>query len=322
MKIVFESSPKRFSFPFRIIGSAGRYDTISDCEFLDDSHIVCVDRQMSRLYLVSFSLNTSSYEIKDSVECVIDNKSFHFELMTIRGNTIYSVSYTSSLFSCEVVDGKFQNMRVDTVCRGEAYHGICNAGDDSVYVTNMIHASITEYNTVTKKSCLFPCTGGVRMKDVAVIDDTCLLVLSSDSGPIKGELLLDGTVSPYNKPYDSHLLLYARRGSECGKLLGQLVLEQTQIDACIYTGEYCFVTFTDARGSGYLLRCCIDTNYNFTDVTKIPCAGFPHGVAVRGELFAYTSYTESALYIGRINSGGGLSVDLDVGDDYTMNTKQ
>lgn len=303
MKITFESSPKRFNFPFRIIGSAGRYDTISDCEFLDDSHIVCADRQMARLYLIEFSFETGSYSILDTIECVFEGKSFNFELLYICENIVYGVAYKTALLSCSIVNNKFVNMKFVTISKGEAYHGICGAGKDSVYLTNMLRPSITKYNVKTNETSSIACDGGTRMKDAVVIDDRCLLALSSDSGPINGTLGSDGKVVPHNNPYDSHLLIYERNG----RLVRRHVLEKTQIDGCVYANGFLFVTCTDAVGGGSLLRCRIDPEYNFKDIVHIPCAGFPHGVAVRGSLFAYTSYSESALYIGRISEDGSLS---------------
>ena len=303
MKIVFESSPKRFNFPFRVIGSAGRYDTISDCEFLDDSHIVCADRQMARLYLLEFSLETGAHSILDSVECVFEGRSFNFELLYIFENIVYSISYDNTLFSCNIVNNKFVNMKIVTVSKGEAYHGICGADKDSVYVTNMLRPTITKYNVKTMETSSIACDGGTRMKDAVVIDDRCLLALSSDSGPIKGTLQGDGKVRPYHTPFDSHLLIYERSS----RLARRHVLEKTQIDGCVYSNGFLFVTCTDTMGGGFLLRCRIDSDYNFKDIVHIPCAGFPHGVAVRGGLFAYTSYSESALYIGRISEDGSLS---------------
>jgi hypothetical protein len=250
---------------------------------------------MARLYLISFNITAGTHTILDTAECIVAGNPFHFELLHVNGAKVYAVSYRATLFSCEIIDNRFSNMREITIRPGDAYHGICGCDADSVYLTNMLANTMTKYNirTGSKEHCI--CDSGVRMKDVAVIDDRCLLALSSDRGPISGIMGADGTVSPYNTPYDSHLLMYERGGR--GRLLRRLVLEKTQIDACVVVDRSCFVTCTDMYGVGFILHCIIDSDYTFTEIRKIPCAGFPHGISIRNGLLAYTSYSESALYI-------------------------
>ncbi len=66
-----------------------------------------------------------------------------------------------------------------------------------------------------------------------------------------------------------------------------------------YRAPFCYVTCTDISGAGYIWRGTVDSGYNFTEAVHIPCASFPHGLDAYGDLFAYTSYGESALYIDR-----------------------
>lgn len=299
MKITFESSPARFGFPFRIIGYEGRYDTISDAEFIDDTHIICCDRQMARLYLLEFNVTNNSYTILDSVECIIDDQPQHFELLSYRNGTVYSISYKNTLFSCKLKENTFSEFQTVIVRSDENYHGVlAPPGTDTVLVTNMLRPTITEYNTKTGKSNTIVCSAGVRMKDVAILDAEHMIALSSDKGPISGQRLPNGSVSPINSPYNSHILVLKRH---TGQLVSKYILEKTQIDGCTYDGDCCYVTCTAADGSGYILCCTFTEDYEFTDIKKIPCAGFPHGVAVRGDMIAYTSYSESALYIHKLS---------------------
>ena len=301
MKIAFESSSARFGFPFRIIGNAGRYDTISDCEFLDDSHIVCIDRQEAKLYLLQFDLSGSSYTILDSQTVICKGEPQHFEIVSIRPGvgatppTLYSISYRNTLFSCQIINNKFCNFQTHVVNVGEAYHGVIAVNSNLVYVTNMNRPTITEINTKSGAKRSIVCGGGTRMKDVAILDADHLIAISSDRGPISGKQNADGSVSPCNPPYDGHVLIYNKHTG--GKPLAKHVFPATQIDGCIYHAPYCYVTCTDVGGAGYIFRSKIDSDYNFTEITHIPCAGFPHGLAIHGDKFAYTSYTESALYI-------------------------
>lgn len=295
MKLVFKSSPAPFRFPFRIIGDAGRYDTLSDCEFVSDTQIVCADRQMARLYLVEFDLEKGSHTILDSKECVVDTVPQHFELLHIKGNKVYSVSYSNTLFSCEIKDNKFCNFKTTKINEGEAYHGVCDGGTaDSVFLTNMKKNNLTHYDTKSRVKTPFPCAGAIRMKDAAIIDDKHILAISSDKGPINGTLLKDGKVNPRNPPYDSHVHIFNRADH---RLVRQHTFKDTQIDGCVVHDGYCYVTCARCDGTGYIWRAKLDADYNFTDVKELPAAGFPHGIAVRNKMLAYTSYTESALYI-------------------------
>jgi hypothetical protein len=299
MKITLESSHKRFGFPFRLIGSAGRYDTLSDCAFIDESHIVCVDRQMAQLYLIRFDLSGSEYTILDTTTVVCDGVPQHFELISLchtpTAIIIYSISYKNTLFSCTLINNKFGNFHTTVVNIDDAYHGVHAFGGDSVYVTNMVRPTITEYNIKTKSRKSIVCSEGVRMKDVFPIDEHHLLALSSDRGPIVNVT--------YNVPYDSHVFIYNRH---TGAVTAKHTLKNTQIDSCVYNAPYCYVTCTNSDGSGYLFRSKID-GYTFSEPTSISCAGFPHGIAIYKNLIAYTSYTDSALYIHTLDKNGDIS---------------
>ena len=298
MKIAFESSPTRFNFPFRLIGSAGRYDTISDCEFIDESHIVCVDRQMAQLYLIRFDLSGSTYTILDTTTVVCNDVPQHFELISLRrtpsGVHLYSITYSNTLFSCTIINNKFGNFRTTIINRDDSYHGVYAFGD-SVYVTNMSRPTITEYNTKSHSRKSIVCSEGVRMKDVFVIDDMHILALSSDRGPI--------TNVTYNPPYDSHVFIYNRH---TGAVVAKHTLKNTQIDGCFYNAPHCYVTCTNSDGGDYLFRAKID-GYTFSEPTSIPCAGFPHGISIYRNLIAYTSYTDSALYIHTLDINGDIN---------------
>jgi hypothetical protein len=298
MRIVIPSSPERFKFPYRIVANAGRYDTISGCVFLDDSRIVCADRQMARIYLVKYDLEAGTHAILDERECVLKNEPQNFELLAYHDNTIYSVSYRNTLFSCKIKDDKFCEFKLTTIQPRDNYHGLCYAGGSSLLLTNMLQNTIVEYNVATQAKRAIKCEGGVRMKDVSVVDSQCILALSSDSGPTTGRL------GDRVTPYASHVLLLERT---TGKLIRKHTMPATQIDGCAITSPSCkemiacaYVTATDSEGIGYILRLNISLDYEFIGISRIEAAGFPHGVDISGGVLAYTSYTESALYIQKM----------------------
>lgn len=298
MQIYLPSTNTQFNYPFRIIGTAGRYDTLSGCDFLDNTHVVCGDRQMARLYLIEIDISANKYTIKDEVECVVDGTPQHFELIYIANSKVYSISYKNTLFSCDIVADKFCNMTTTVINRDDAYHGVARASDTSVYVSNMLKPTITEYNLITGAKRNMACVGGTRLKDVAIIDTDHILVVSSERGPINGQQLPDGTVAPHNKPYASHALVYNRH---TGNLIDKRALPATQVDACIVDAGSCYITCTDASGCGYILRYTISDTYQLVNPHYIPSAGFPHGICIRDGLLAYTSYANSSLVISRMS---------------------
>lgn len=300
MKISFATSHERFKFPFRIIGHAGRYDTISDCEFLADDVLVTCDRQMARLYIVKFDLEAGTHTVSESKEIVVNGQPQHFELLYFDPvlQTLYSVSYRNSLFSARIHENRVVSYDTAVVTKNEAYHGVARSTVSTLYVTNMLNNTITEYNPKTYEKRSITCEGGVRMKDVAVMNDDVLLAISSDDGPAIGIKYPGVTLRSFHPPYDSHAFVYKR---DNGELVSRYVFPKTQIDAVVYHEPFCFVTCADGvTGQGYLMRFTMDESYNFTNPTKIPCAGFPHGIAVRNDVLAYTSYTDSALYVHRL----------------------
>jgi hypothetical protein len=307
MRIVLPSSPERFGFPLRAIGACGRYDTVSDCEFLDDNHIVCCDRQMARLYLLRIDYAEKTMTVLDTKEFIVSGEPAHTELLCLQGSTLHTISYSDKLFSCDIVGGRFTNLRSTTVTAGEAYHGVCSAGfPNTVYVTNMRSNSITRYTTTTKAKSTMVCEGGVRMKDATLVGEDHILVLSSNRGPINTTRRPDGSISPTNPLYDSHALLYNRR---TGARVATYLFKDIQVDGCVYYKNRCWVTCTDKDGKGSLWSAAITTDHRFADERVIPCADFPHGLAIRNNILAYTSYGDCSLTLHRI-SDEGVIIDL------------
>jgi hypothetical protein len=262
---------------------------------------------MATLYLIQFDLSTNSHTLLDSQTVVCDGEPQHFELVSLRkisdtDFTLYSISYKNTLFSCNIVDNKFCNYQKVVVNPDERYHGVLAFGTDTVYVTNMRRPSITEYNVKSGATKSIVCSGGTRMKDAAILDDDHIIVISSDNGPIIGTRTPSG-VSPLNPPFDSHIMIYNKHTT---KLLARHRLPHVQIDGCIYHAPHCFVTCSRTDGTGYIWRATINSSYQFTLPKELPCAGFPHGLSLRGSTFAYTSYSESALYITDVGSFGLL----------------
>jgi hypothetical protein len=294
MKVVLPSTHTTFNFPFRIIGSAGRYDTLSDCAFLDDTHIVCADRQMATLYLVKVDISSNKFTVLDSQTCIVDGKPIHFDLLYVYKNKVFSVSYDNFFFMCDISNNTFQNFSITELNKEDAYHGLSAASTpDVLYFTNMKRPTIASYNLNTQEKATIRCHG-VRLKDVSIIDEDHFVVLSSDNGPVTGTQLEDGKVHPNSKPYNSHALIYNKN---TGKLLDTYVLKATQIDSCVFHNGYCYITCTNANGVGYILRCRITPGYKFAEPAMFPTEGFPHGIAIHNGLLAYTSYTDSSLTV-------------------------
>jgi hypothetical protein len=294
MKIQFESSSKPYGFPFRIIGSAGRYDTITDCAFLNDTHIVCADRQMATLYLVQFDLSANMHTILDTKLCISSSgRPQHFDLIDIHKNIIYGVTFDDTLFVCKINLNKFSDIKIYTIHPSHTYHGLCMhySNKNIVYTTNTTTPTIIEYNTEINSKTTHTIPQAKRIKDVAIIDSTYLLVLSTEGGPRN---TTESQSKQISKPYNSHVLVYDQTTSKTIKVH---TLIDTHIDSCVYIYPYCYVTCTTQTGEGYILKSKLDGQYNFTDITEIPCAKFPHGITYYKNLLAYTSYGESSVYI-------------------------
>lgn len=305
MKIQFESSPDHYSFPYRIIGSAGRYDTITDCAFLDDTHIVCADRQMAKLYIIRFDLTTQTHTILDSKECIVNGRPQHFELISIKDNIVYGVIFEGTLFMCKIQDNAFCNFESVSIDPKATYHGLSTTDHTSVYVTNTQLPTITEFNIPTRtKRSSYTIPQGKRIKDIAVIDKDHLLVLSSDGAPSNAKHpTKDVPLSRHCKSYNSHVLIYNKATL---KTIKSYALINTHVDSCVYLHAHCFVTCTPSTGESYIFHAKLDSQYNFTDPTNIPCAPFPHGISIYNDILAYSSYGESAIYIHTIDKEGNI----------------
>jgi hypothetical protein len=281
VKITLNSTSVQHKDPIKYFGDAGRCESLTDCDFVDDTHIVCADRQMGRLYLIEFNMNTGTHTM---IDMLVTNPIQHFDLLIVCDDTVYAVCYTYILFSCKIKNMKFTQPDLTKMNRKEAYHGLCRSPIGNLVLTNMRDNTIADYSLQTKKTHNFRCREGVHIKDATFVDMSTLLVISTDGGP----------AATITKLYNSHILLYNYKS---GALLHKYTLVDTHVDSCIYDAPYCYVTCTSPTGGGYILKCFISDKYTITETRQIPTERFPHGITIRGDLIAYTSYEESSLVI-------------------------
>lgn len=308
MKIKLPSDEKIYNFPFRVIGSAGRYDSVTDCAFLDTTHIICADRQMAKLYLIHYDMSANSFTILDSKTCITNGKPQHFDLITVKDYNLYATILDSTVLTCKITDLKFGDIKSHIVDLSHNYHGLCYSDKDTIYLTNLLGPILAEFNLETCEKKLFYCANGQRMKDVTLIDSNYLIAISCEGGPVFQTYY---SARPSNlkqpqrvaRPYNSRALIYNRHS---GELVGEHILINTHVDSCIYSAPFCYITCTRQDGSGFLLRCKVDASYNFIEMTELACAKFPHGISVHGGLLAYSSYADSAVYIHKLSEDGNL----------------
>lgn len=251
------------------------------CEFVDDSRIVCSNRQAAKIYLIQFDFSLKTWSLLDTID-----SSPHFtEIIKKKGDTFYVTSYSGGYLTFKVIANKLRNLsfhRVNSLCN---FHGVYPRQHD-VFLADSRHKDppgiVTVHSEARTRAYLLPGLEKKRIKDLCQAANGLWIVLASDSGP---------ALLP--EKYDSHIALYSFSLPKGFKLKDMISLSDTHLDSVVEQGNMCFVTT-----QSHILKVRVTNRLCLAE--RINAKLFPHGVAVKDQFLAYTSYKESSLIISSI----------------------
>ncbi len=177
------------------------------------------------------------------------------------------------------------------------YHGI-KLKDEYVYLTpsNMkdSYDPIIRFHKNTKITEKLP-IGSIQMshriKDILFVSEHMVLLLvniKKNKSMTKRGLIFDGFIGLYSFP---EFQLYDKKSYHF-----------VHLDRCIWHENHFYVT-AQKEDHGYILMGSVDVERKkICDIKDISCHSFPHGLTIFDDLFSYTSYDTSSVYIHHLST--------------------
>lgn len=270
-----------------------RYDTMTDSHFLDESTVICANREAGKFYIVDFSLQPSYAKVVFSIDTVFDGVFKYVDLFTICDNYLYFVSLDNTIGIYKIENKTLIKQELITVPAKYYFHSIT------------FHP--TKENIVYLGSALFnPCLVVYNLQSRTVLEHIVLKNLESylikDVKFVNEELIAvsgtGGLISPTNKQhsYNSKLGLY---NSETFEYIDSFPLPTTHTDGICVDENNIVYLVAQSDSPTNILRFKIE-NSKLKQILGFQVPQFPHGINIKYGKFTCSSLKNSSIFVSEI----------------------
>lgn len=200
-------------------------------------------------------------------------------------NKIYITGYTNMGCIVEIKQDALFCVKLINLHKYVEYHG-CFCNKEIVFFGGVMNKDkntiLTMYNSSTEEIKHIKTNLNRRIKAISFCNDNKLILCMDFQTDIKT---------------DSWIMLYSLENDKLTLLDDSLYFKNCQVDDIAIHNNHFFVTAHSIDDEcGYILVGNIEkTSLNF--LKKVRCHDFPHGIDIRNNLLAYTSYAKSTVTI-------------------------
>jgi hypothetical protein len=267
------------------LGKKKRIATVSDIKFFTDTKLIIAHRAAAKLYLAEYSID-NKLNVLSTLELNFNNYFFHPDLFDIYDNKIYLTDYTNIICIVEIKNDALFYVKSIVLHEYVKYHGIyCNK--EIVFVGGVRNKDKNTILTVYNSS-------NDEIKHIKTNLDRRIKSISS-YGKDKLILCVDFFADYKNNLVDSSIMLYSLENDKL-LLLDFLNLNNYQLDGMAFNNNHFFVTANSIDDEcSYIIVGNVDKQKKLNLIKKVHCHDFPHGIDIRNNLLAYTSYAKSSV---------------------------
>lgn len=267
-------------------GQRWRYPSMTDVKFLNNEYIVAAHRYGCKVYVIQ--KQTDAFVIVNTLTLTYNGQPYPTESFTIVNNKIYMISFTNVMTIIDIMPNYSlkQNASIelhnnDVTCHGIAYR------DNCVYITpskkNIGTEYIVSYNTLNGEIKQVTSLGDdIRVKNLAFLPNDLVVVIvnyKTKTAMIEKGHKFNGSIRLYTLDF---------------KQLDSIEVPLTHFDGITSKKNIFYVTGADLDG-GYIYKGIVEDN-KLSSIHKYQTQDFPHGIDIRENIIAYTSYTTSGIH--------------------------
>lgn len=272
-----------------------RYDTMTDSQFLDETTLICANREAGKFYVVEFSLNPTYANVVFSIDTIFDGIFKHVDLFTIHKGYLYFVSLDNTIGIYKIENKTLIKHELITVPQKYYFHSITfhPAKENIVYLGSaLFNPRFIVYDISARTvvhDLVLPQLETYLIKDVKFVNEQIIAV--SGTG---------GLISPTNKTYsyNSKFAIYTSDTFEC---LDSLLLPETHTDGLCVDETGIIHLVAQSNASENILRFILN-NSKLTQIVGYSVPQFPHGIDIRYGKFTSSSLKNSSVFISEIGN--------------------
>ncbi|MCH2187366.1 hypothetical protein MK280_16025 [Myxococcota bacterium] len=268
-------------------GNERRLATVTDVKFLDHQRLIVAHRAAARLYLLDTSKAPYKiiHRLRLGVRERFRKRFFHPDLMALDGNSVYLSCYGREYAEVRINNDRFTQAAIQSVGTDQ-YHA-CATDDDFILLGG------TKSNQITR---VHKQSGSVSTLDLDTRDPLRIKTIDRQNGTYL--LSLDKKEGSSKKPGSHGNAWFSQYRQDGHRLVevDSILFEGCQIDGAISHNGLHYVSLHDSHEKcGYIIT--VETRNGLNILKKTVCERFPHGLDVRDQQLAYSTYSTSSVHI-------------------------
>jgi hypothetical protein len=261
---------------------------MTDVKFINDEYIVAAHRYGCKVYVIR--LHDGTFTIVDTLTMTYKGQPYQTESFVIVDSKIYMISFANVMTIIEILPDYTLRQQKKAISLDDArvpFHGIAVRGD-TLYITPSRKTIGTEYilsyDTMNGELRKIATLGdNLRVKHLAFLDNDLIVVVVNYK--------TDTCMAEQGHTFNGSIRLYTIEF----KLLDNVEVPFTHFDGVACSGNVFYATGADLVG-GYIYKGVVDDR-KIRSIGKHRVNDFPHGIDIRNNLIAYTSYSTSGIHI-------------------------
>ena len=264
-----------------------RRTTATGVAFITDTQIVAIHRSGCKAYLIDIDPVRKTHTLIHTLTIPTQT-----ETIVYYNDKLWMNTYTDTLYVLEIKNNKLTIVKTIKFVDNIRYHGLECRGD-YLYVTPSTnnahtHEKLVKYDLKNDSYTLIDSPDfkqNYRYKDITFLRDDLIVILINYKTVTQ--------MQNKNNSFDGMIGLF----DSDFKLLDSIEFPKAQLDCAISYNENTFyATIVNDKG-GFLVKGCVENNKFVQPVEYIKTGDFPHGIDIRGNKLAYTSYSDSTVCI-------------------------
>lgn len=269
-------------------GQRWRYPSMTDVKFIDDEYIVAAHRYSCKVYVIRLH-NNNTFTIVYTLIMTYNGNSYQTESFVIVNNKIYMISFSNVMTIIDILPDYTLQQKQSVILDNSniPFHGIALL-NQNIYITPSRKTIGTEYilsyniwNGEIKNIATLG--DNIRVKHLTFFDNELIVVVmnyKTDTSMAQQGHTFNGSIRLYTIGYE---------------LLDNAEIPLTHFDCVVCKGNVFYATGADLIG-GYIYKGVVNDR-KIKSIIKYQVNDFPHGIDIRNNVIAYTSYSTSGIHI-------------------------
>lgn len=282
--------PERHTLQVKWFRNKSRYDTVTDCKFINENTIITANRECGKIYVLNFSLNPSFAKVIYTTDTVFHNQLKYIDLFIIHEGLIYFVSLDNTIGCLQLENNQLIKKDLITVPGKYYFHSITfhPTKKNIVYLGGALYNPKLVVYDIEQRKLLHEISlekmENLLIKDVKFLDENTIVV-SGTGGLISRSIK--------TQTYDSGIGVY---DANTFSLIDFVDLKSSHTDGLGLDEDNTIYIVCQNDTAENISKFKFENN-KLVQLKGLSVPQFPHGLDIKNGIMAVTSMKNSSICV-------------------------